>query len=454
MYHLNIKDLLQRFSDGTMTCEAYTRRVIQRAQDLKVFNYFVSMDTERMLKDAQEADARYRNKTNRPLEGVPIAMKDNIDIEGEETGAGTPGLAGLKPKHTAEVARRLFDAGAIHAGRVNMHELASGASTCNAYTGASHNFHNFDYTCGGSSGGSGGVVSADIVPAALGTDTAGSIRIPSSYNGVFGLRPTSGRWPADYGVKMTHLRDSVGPLVRSAEDIAILDSIVTGEEPHGELSPEEIRIGVPRPLFWEALDPEIEDHAEHFLAKLKEKGFVIVQGPEIPGSREMVEKYLLPTIHYEVVPRLDEYLRYHGHSVTVQSVIDKIASPDVKVVFENVIDSPPTEDVFESAIAARAKVREDLKTYFEDYRLDCILMPANKILAPTLHIFEGNNVELCRLITQNDDLANICNNPSLVIPGGFAQPSGVPFGMQIESYTGSDRRLIAVAVAIEKALRY
>ena len=143
MYRLSIKDLRQRFSDGTLTCEAYTRRVIQRAQDLKCFNYFVSMDTEKMLKDAQEADARYRSKTNRPLEGIPIAMKDNIDIEGEVTGAGTPGLAGLKSKYTADVARRLFDAGAIHAGRVNMHELAAGASTCNAYTGFSHNFHNF-----------------------------------------------------------------------------------------------------------------------------------------------------------------------------------------------------------------------------------------------------------------------------------------------------------------------
>ncbi|XP_022087957.1 uncharacterized protein LOC110977815 isoform X3 [Acanthaster planci] len=411
------------------------------------------MDTERMLKDAQEADARYRNKTNRPLEGVPIAMKDNIDIEGEVTGAGTPGLAGLKPKHTAEVARRLFDAGAIHAGRVNMHELAFGISTYNAYTGASHNFHNFDYTCGGSSGGSGGVVSADIVPAALGTDTGGSIRIPSSYNGVFGLRPTIGRWPADYGAKMTHLRDSVGPLVRSAEDIAILDSIVTGEKPHAALSPDEIRIGIPRIPFWEALDPDVEDYAERFLIKLKEKGFVIIEGPEIHGSRQLVDKCDKPTATNEIIPRLQDYLRYHGHNVSVQSVIDKIVSSDVKALFEYVRDNLPTEEVMKSAMAARAKVREDLKTYFEDYRLDCILMPANKIPAPTLHAFEENNAKLFAYIVQTTSFGSICDNPSLVIPGGFAQPSGVPFGMQIESYTGSDRRLIAVAVAIEKALK-
>ncbi|XP_038070911.1 mandelamide hydrolase-like [Patiria miniata] len=452
MYRLGINDLLQQFSDGSLTCEAYTKRVIQRVQDLKVFNYFVSMNTDRMLKDAQEADARYKNKTNRLLEGIPIAMKDNIDIEGEPTEAGTPGLAGLKPKHTAEVARRLFDAGAIHAGRANMHELAFGISSCNAHKGPCHNFHNFDYTCGGSSGGSGGAVSADIVPAALGTDTGGSIRIPSSYNGVFGLRPTSGRWPADYGAKMSHVRDSVGPLVRSAVDIAILDGVMTGEQPHEELKPGQIRIGVPRPQFWEGLDAEVEEYAERFLVRLRETGFGIVEVPEVPGSRELLEKYFMVTINQEVIPRLEEYLSYHGHNVTAQSVIDKIASPDVKGYFRYVQENPPTEEEYKKAMAAREEARKNLKTYFEDHRLDCILVPANKIPPPTLRAFEDRNSELVGLITQNDDFGNICNNPSLVIPGGFARRSGVPFGMQIEGYTGSDRRVIAVAVAIEKAL--
>ena len=155
MYRVSVKGLLERFQDGSLTCVAYMQRVIRRAQDLSVFNYFVSMDTEKMLAEARQADARYRDGTHRPLEGVPIALKDNIDVKGQVTGACTPGLAGLKPRRTAEVARRLLEAGAIQAGRLNMHELAYGVSTRNAYTGDSHNFHNFDYTCGGSSGGSG-----------------------------------------------------------------------------------------------------------------------------------------------------------------------------------------------------------------------------------------------------------------------------------------------------------
>ena len=455
MYHLGIRDLRNHFKDGTLTCEAYTKRVIQRAEDLKVFNYFVSMDTDRMLKEAKEADARYQSKTNRPLEGILIAIKDNIDIEGEPTGAGTPGLSGLKPKHTADVAKRLFDAGVIHAGRTNMTELAAGMATNNKFTGDSHNFHNFDYTCGGSSGGSAGAVAADIVPAALGTDTAGSIRIPSSYSGVFGLRPTIGRWPSDYGVKMTHMRDSVGPLARSADDIAILDHVMTGEEPHEELSPTEIRIGVARPHFWEDLDTEVEEYAERFLTCLKQKGFVIIDEGEIPGVGEMCHKYLLDTIHYEIMPRFEEYLKHHDHSITVQEVADKIASPEVKVIFQkDVIVNPPGEDIIQSAMAARDKLKEELKKYFEHHQIECLLMPANKIPPPTLSAFDsGPNSTEALIICDNHACAGSCNNPSLVIPGGFTRVGGVPFGMQIEGLTGSDRRLIAVTRAIEKAFK-
>ena len=455
MYHLSIGDLLCRFRDGTLTCEAYTRRVIQRAEDLTVFNYFVSMDTDRMLKEAKEADVRYQSKTNRPLEGILIAIKDNIDIESEPTGAGTPGLSGLKPKHTANVAKRLFDAGVIHAGRTNMHELAYGPFTVNKYTGSSHNFHNFDYTCGGSSGGSAGAVAADIVPAALGTDTAGSIRIPSSCSGVFGLRPTIGRWPSDYGAKMTHMRDSVGPLARSAGDIAILDHVMTGEEPpHEELSPTEIRIGVARPHFWESLDTEVKEYAEQFLTCLKQKGFVIIDEGEIPGVGEMFDRYKTPTISHEMIRRLEEYLKHHSHDVTAKEVIDKTASPDVKALFQDAMENPPGEDIIQMAMAARDKLKEEMKKYFEHHQIECLLMPANKIPPPPLNaLVNADCSNIKKQIAANHDCASICNNPSLVIPGGFARVGGVPFGMQIEGLTGSDRRLIAVARAIEKVFK-
>lgn len=108
-----------------------------------------------------------------------------------------------------------------------MDELALGVTTINEFTGNSLNFFNKNYSCGGSSGGSAGAVAADIVPIALGTDTTGSIRIPSAFCGVFGYKPTIGRWNCNFGIKLTDLRDSIGPICRSAEDIAYLDRVVT-----------------------------------------------------------------------------------------------------------------------------------------------------------------------------------------------------------------------------------
>ncbi|XP_071795979.1 mandelamide hydrolase-like isoform X1 [Asterias amurensis] len=455
VHHLNMTDLLDHFKQGTLTCEAYTRGAIKWAEELKHFNYFVSMDTDRMLKEAKDSDVRYKANTNRALEGVLIAIKDNIDVEGEATGAGTPGLAQLRPKTTAEVARRLFEAGAIHAGRTNMHELAHGPLTVNSHTGSSHNFYNFDYTCGGSSGGSGGAVAAGIVPVALGTDTAGSVRGPASYNGVFGMRPTVGRWPPDFGVKSTHLRDTVGPLVTSVTDIAILDHVMTGEEPHNELLPGDVRIGVSKPHFWEGLDAEVKEYAERFVLTLKQKGFVVVVVDEggILGVDKMFDQYKIPSMDHELIPRLREYLRKNGHEVTAEELINQIATDDVRASFQRALFNPPGEDLMNAVMAAREKLKCEWMAFFERHQLDCLLMPASKIPPMTLiSALESNSAVKAARINENADCASILDNPSIVIPGGFTRGSGVPFGMQIDGVTGNDRLLIAVAMTIEKSL--
>ena len=130
-----------------------------------------------------------------------------------------------------------------------MHELSVGITTNNYFSGPSRNFYNFDYTCLGSSGGSGGVVGADIVPVALGVDTGGSIRLPAHALGAYGFRPSDGRWPTDrLGLHLSKLRDAVGPITRSAEDVALLDQVVQGSNDGlSEVPPlKGLRIGIPQ----------------------------------------------------------------------------------------------------------------------------------------------------------------------------------------------------------------
>ena len=197
---LSVKNLLQKFSSRQITCKEFAHQVIQRKQEYLDYNFYSYFDEHQLIKQAEACDQRYDQGTARPLEGLPVSFKDNINIEGEPNTGGTPAFWNRKPTRTSTLARILLDNGAIRAGRTVMEELASGITSNNFFTGPPRNPFNKEYSCGGSSGGSGAAVGAGIVPCAIGTDTGGSIRIPASSCGVFGYKPTIGRWPADYGM--------------------------------------------------------------------------------------------------------------------------------------------------------------------------------------------------------------------------------------------------------------
>ena len=183
-----------------------------------------------MLDDAVHAKERYAKQTARALEGVPVALKDNMDVEGYPTTGGCPAFLGLPPsKISGSLWIKMQELGMINAGKTNMHELSFGTMSKNTIYGAARSSLDFHRSAGGSSGGSGGAVGLGTVPIAIGTDTGGSIRIPAASNGIYGYRPTIDRWPADYGMKLSNVRDSIGPLALSIRDIALMDSLITGE---------------------------------------------------------------------------------------------------------------------------------------------------------------------------------------------------------------------------------
>lgn len=172
------------------------------------------------------------------MEGLPIAVKDNIDILGTPTTAGSPALLRHEPRVESRLWTELKGLGAVFGGKTNMDEMAYGTLTNNAYFGRAMNPKDIARTCGGSSGGSAGAVAAGIMPVALGTDSAGSIRIPASCTGIIGFKPTKNRWHSDnYGIKLSNLRDSVGPLLTSLDDLLYLDHLLTEEEPFQDLLP-------------------------------------------------------------------------------------------------------------------------------------------------------------------------------------------------------------------------
>ena len=174
-----------------------------------------------MLANAAIADKRYKEGIARPLEGIPLGVKDNVNTTDGPVTGGIGSLKGNIPKFNSTLMVRLFDAGVINAGKTNMHETAFGTTTNNAHYGPARCAMDYERSAGGSSGGSGVAVGNGTLPIALGTDTGGSIRIPAASNGCVGYKPTIGRWPADYGLKMTHYRDTIGPIGNCMSDIVL-----------------------------------------------------------------------------------------------------------------------------------------------------------------------------------------------------------------------------------------
>ena len=211
-------------------------------------NAFISLRADEALEEADALGAR--SVAGRPLWGVPVAVKDVVDVAGTVTTAGSAVLDGASPAgEDASVVERLRAAGAIVVGKLNTHEFAYGALTTSSRYGPAHNPWDLERVCGGSSGGSGAAVAADLVPGALGTDTAGSIRIPACFTGVTGVRPTSGLVSNRGVVPVARSFDTVGPLARSALDCALLLEAIAGADPGDPAT-----AGAPRPAYREALE--------------------------------------------------------------------------------------------------------------------------------------------------------------------------------------------------------
>jgi aspartyl-tRNA(Asn)/glutamyl-tRNA(Gln) amidotransferase subunit A len=227
---LGVEPLTRGFMAGTLDPVEITRQCLDRiARQDHSLKCFITVSVERALADATASRARWQaGAPQSACDGVPIAIKDNVDVAGLPCTAGTEAFRYRVPTHDALIARRLHDAGAVLLGKLNMHEAALGATTDNPGYGRCMNPLHPGHTPGGSSGGSGAAVAAGLVSMAIGTDTMGSIRIPAAYCGVFGFKPS---WQHELNsgiVPLHHGFDSPGPLAGSAQDLARFSRLLLG----------------------------------------------------------------------------------------------------------------------------------------------------------------------------------------------------------------------------------
>ena len=394
-----------------------------------------------------------------PLSGVPVAVKDNLDTLDFATTGGTPALAASRPGRDHHAVARLREAGASVIGKTNLHELALGITSNNAAFGPVRHPHDTGRCAGGSSGGSAVAVATGVVPFALGTDTGGSVRVPAAFCGIVGWRPTVGRWGSGHGVPISHTRDTAGVLATTVADAALVDEIVTGE-PQALPRARRLRLGVPRPGFYDDLDHGTADVMRRALDRLADGGVDLVE-TAVADAHELDAECGFPIVFHEIARDLPEYLASlpgPERDLTFADVLERVASPDVRGALELAASGTVDEAVYRQALATRERLRDAYAAALQHSSgpLDALVYPTVPLVAPPLGDdattdLNGRQVPTFLTVIRNTGPGSTAGMPAVSLPAATTG-TGLPVGLSLEAAPGGDRRLLAVARAVEDLL--
>lgn len=446
---------------GKLKSEQLVAEALARAKARPEFNAFVTLDEAGAMAAARQADAA-KGKGCKPLQGVPIVIKDNIEVAGMPTTGGTPALKSYRPKADAPVAQKLRDAGAIVIGKTQLHELAFGISGFNPAfnTGPAPGVRNaYDATksAGGSSSGTGVAVGGRIVTAGLGTDTGGSVRVPCAFNGCASLRPSVGRYPGEGIVPISHTRDTAGPMALAMADVELLDRVISGAAAVKPADLKSVRLGLAQP-FLAQLDADTLAAFDAAVARMKRAGVTLVE-VSLPQLMETNGAVSFPVAMYEAYDDMVKYLKHTGLPLTIQQLAEQIASPDVKGTYlglviprklpgpnNTLVDSQPA---YEAAIkTGRPALQKIYADAFRQHRLDALVFPTVPRVAMVADA-ESSSVATFMAVIQNTDPGSNAGLPGLQLPIGLGASSRLPVGLELDGPPGSDRRLLAIGLALE-----
>ena len=441
-------------SDSVQASIREQLRLIQSGADKQIHS-FITVDEEGVIRALNDIRPP---QSSRILEGFTLIVKDNIEVGGLPCTGGTRALQNFIPKRDATAVARFKNAGAIIMGKANMHELALGGTSINHAYEPVGNARDVEYIAGGSSGGTAAAIAAGFVRGGLGTDTGGSSRVPAALNGIVGFRPTTGRYPSDGVLPLSSTRDTIGPMGLNVADVALLDAILSDEEPRLQnVDPSSLKLGVPRSFFYDNLDPEVAGVMQNVLAKLSVTGIQLVE-QDVPDVGEMNRKVGFPIVLYEAGQLIPEYLQKNNIAITMTELQEKIVSPDVKTIFDRVVGGVITESVYKEALEVhRPKLQKAFSDYFKQHEVDAIIFPTTPLPArpikETKDTVELNGQQVPTFLTyiRNVDISGNVGIPGLTLPAGKSK-QGLPIGVELEGPANSDRHLLAIGQLLEKIL--
>jgi aspartyl-tRNA(Asn)/glutamyl-tRNA(Gln) amidotransferase subunit A len=437
----------RRFSSLELTPAALGR--IGRVN--AAWKVFITVTGEQAIAQARQADAELAAGRDRgPLHGIPVAVKDLFATRGVRTTAGSPVYQNLVPEHDAAVVARLQAAGAIMLGKLNMHELAYGITSANPHFGAVRNPWNAERSPGGSSGGSGAAVAAGMAYAAMGTDTGGSIRIPASFCGTVGLKPTYGRVSRRGILPLSWSLDHAGPLTRSVRDAAVVLNAIAGHDrgdpgsarhPTVDFVPDEgcsirgLRIGSPESFFFERLDPDVELSVRGAIARAESLGAVIkpVKVPDMAAMNAVARVILLCEASALLEPHLANRRQF---------------GPDVLALLDQGRLLPATDYI--NAQRLRRKLQHEFAGVWS--AVDCVITPTTPITAPQVGAstvkLAGREEDVRLATTRLVRSMNLLGLPALSLPCGLSA-DGLPVGMQIVGQPFDEALILRAGAALE-----
>ena len=459
---------------GEITVKEAVQAALERAKAAEpVINSYVTLDEAGAYAQAEEIQKKIdAGELTGPLAGVPVAVKDNMCIKGQLTTCSSKILSNFKPTYTAEAVENLRKAGMVILGKTNMDEFAMGSTTETSWYGPTRNPHNTDHVPGGSSGGSCAAVAAGECFGALGSDTGGSIRQPSSYCGVVGMKPTYGT-VSRYGlIAYGSSLDQIGPIAKDVSDCAALLEAIASHDPKDSTSVKRddydftaalvedvkgLKIGIPRDYVGDGLDPEVKEKIMAAAAVLGERGAVVemfdlglvkyaipayytIAAAEASSNLERFDgvKYGYRTADYEGLHNMYKKTRSEGFGAEVKRRI---------MLGSFVLSSGYYDAYYLKALRTKALIKKEFDKAFETY--DVILGPAAPATAPKLgtSLSDPLKMYLGDIYTVSVNLAGL---PGISVPVGMDQ-KGLPVGMQLIGNAFAEKTLIRAAYTYECA---
>ncbi|WP_011296264.1 Asp-tRNA(Asn)/Glu-tRNA(Gln) amidotransferase subunit GatA [Cupriavidus necator] len=481
----SLRQLADALAARSVSAEELARTYLARIEQAGALNAFTHVDAERTLAQAREADARRARGEATLLTGVPVAHKDVFVTRGWRATAGSKMLANYESPFDATVVERMAAAGMVTLGKTNMDEFAMGSSNENSFFGAVRNPWDTDRVPGGSSGGSAAAVAAGLAPAATGTDTGGSIRQPSSFSGITGIKPTYGR-VSRYGmIAFASSLDQGGPMAHTAEDCALLLNAMAGFDAKDSTSipPEQggvdedfarylgqpragasesqplagLRIGLPREYFGKGLSPDVEETVRAALRQYEQLGATLVE-VSLPKTELSIPVYyvIAPAEASSNLSRFDG-VRYGHRAAEYRDLLDMYKKSraegfgaEVKrriMVGTYVLSHGYYDAYYLQAQKIRRIIADDFQRAFA--QCDVIMGPVAPTVAWKLGEKTSDPVQmyLADIFTLSTSLAGL---PGMSVPCGFGD-GNMPVGLQLIGNYFDEARLLQTAHAFQQA---